>query len=511
MIKGILALTIALLAALSLGNAKTAAAISAYSQIQSPIIFEAASVDNAYPESLTFNIVASSVEGEIVSATLLFATRDETSTRRQIVEIDPSDRVELSYTWDTSNITIPPSSPIVYHWEVVDSSGNRISTPEELIFYDDIRYEWSILEDENIAVWWHDRPISFGGKVFEIAQEAFTRQQLMFRAEPEYQIKIIVYNDYEEFAEWHSYISEFVGGQAFPSIGVTTQIVSAYNSVETWLTDVIPHEISHLYFYQATDHPFVDPPAWLNEGLAQLNEFSLNTAALDYAERVIRRGDLFPLWALSGSFGRDEDDVRLAYAESLSAALFLKEQYGSDGISKLLAAYKSGLSDDEALKKGLGLTINELQREWLAWMGVDPDMYPTPTATAALIWPTAPSYTYPTKNPPTTTPEAENTPVRQASTTPSPTMEATEIPVIVEVATQIPSIPAQTTQTAGDDLQNEDSEEDGGGFGFCGSIAFPIMLAAFFSIRALVPAHRGNYDLAGRDPIGGKPNSSPED
>ncbi len=406
------------------------------------------------------------------------------------MEVDPARRLELTFTWDTSNITIPPSAPIVYHWEVVDSSGNRASSQEELVFYDDIRYEWNILEDENIAVWWHDRPISFGGRVFEIAQEAFVRQQEMFRADPEHQMRIIVYNDFDEFAEWHSYVSEFTGGQAFPTMGVTTQIVSAYSSVEIWLNDVVPHEISHLYFYQATNHPFVDPPAWLNEGMAQLNEFSRDSEAIAFAKRAIARGDLIPLWALSGSFGYQEDDVRLAYAEALSAAVFIDDRFGNERIAKLLAAYKSGLSNDEALVEGLGVTLVELQREWLAWMGVDPDMYPTPTAIATIAWPTPPIYTTPTRNPTkTATPDAVSTPVANVSPSPSPSVEATATLAIAEIATPEPSSPATATQTDNDSLPDEDPEQEKGGFAFCGSFALPLMIAAFLSFRSRTAAN----------------------
>jgi hypothetical protein len=405
------------------------------------------------------------------------------------VEVDPASRVELSFTWDTSDLTTPPSVPIVYHWEVVDSNGNRASSQEELVFYDDVRYEWNVLEDENIAVWWHDRPISFGGRVFEITQEAFVRQQEMFRVDPEYQMRIIVYNDFDEFAEWHSYVSEFTGGQAFPTIGVTTQIVSAYNSVERWLNDVIPHEISHLYFYQATKHPFVDPPAWLNEGIAQLNEFSRDSDAIDFAERAITGGDLLPLWSLSGSFGYQEADVRLAYAESLSAAVFINERYGNDGISKLLAAYKSGISEDEALVAGLGVTLIELQREWLAWMGVDPDMYPTPTAIATVPWPTPPTYTTPTRNPTTTaTPVSENAPIANVSPSPSSSMKENEISAVVEIApTESSSLPL-AQQTDNNSHQGEDPGQEQGGFTLCGSIALPLMIVAFFSFRSRTSA-----------------------
>jgi hypothetical protein len=462
-------------------------------QIQSEIIFSAPSTENNFPESLTFNIIAESKDSEIVSALLYYSARDETSTTRQVVDVEPAGRVELSFLWDTSNNTTPPSAPIVYRWEVTDSNGNKFSSPEELVYYDDVRFDWQILENENIAVWWHDRPLSFGEGVFQIAQEAFEEQRELFQTLPEYQIRIIVYNNFEEFAEWHSYVSEFTGGQAFPSMAVTTQIVSAYNSVDLWLTDVIPHEISHLYFHQATYHPFVEVPAWLNEGIAQLNEFTLQTSAIEYAEIAIQNGDLLPLWSLSGSFGYREDQVRLAYAESLSVAAFINERYGSDGISKLMASYKSGLSGDEALVNGLGVTLIELQDEWLEWMGVDPALYPAPTAFPTVAWPTPPTWTTPTRL-------ATHTPVPPATNTPAPSatgmVEATGPKTSTPEDTSISDLAESenivlTPSAAGDPATpgaggTDTTDARTGGLAICGFYAFPLLLAAFLSYRLQV-------------------------
>ena len=256
----------------------------AAAQSENAISFEDSVIESDYPNSLIFGITAQSTQGEITSTRLHYSVGIDTTMTLQDVEVDPANRVLLSYTWDTSNRTIPPSTPIVYHWEVMDSAGNRAATPEEIFYFDDTRFDWQILENENIAVWWHHRTESFGERVFEIAQKAIQQQRVMFGADPEQQIKVIIYNDFDEFEEWHSFIGEWVGGQAFPSIGVTTQIVSAYSSIDRWLNDVIPHEISHLYFFQSTDHAYVVPPAWLNEGIAQINEFPPNSLSVEFAE-----------------------------------------------------------------------------------------------------------------------------------------------------------------------------------------------------------------------------------
>jgi hypothetical protein len=383
---------------------------------QTGITFSETTFENNFPNDLSFTVTVESDAGEIISAKLYYVLRNDISTTQQILSLDPAKKVSLSFTWDTSNITVPPSTPVYYFWEVTDSSGNMVRSEKALVYYDDIRFDWQIEEDENIAVWWHDRPLEFGNRVFAIAQRAFSEQYVLFQADLDFQIRIIIYNEFDEFAAWHSFINEFIGGQAFPGLGITTQIVSAYSSEEVWLNDVIPHEISHLYLFQASYHPLADIPAWLNEGVAQYNEFTSNDFALSHAQDAIEGGQLLPLWSLSGSFGNDEDDVRLAYAESLSAVIFLVEAYGEHGLANLLAAYKSGLSGDKALQSTFGRTLIEFQQDWLAWLGIPDDMYPTPTPRPTLSIPTAPSMMVPP-----TKLSADH------STSPTPTLQSTAV------------------------------------------------------------------------------------
>ena len=416
---------------------------------QSPAItFENNDTTNNFPYDLTFSVDVSSSEGEITTARLYYALRNATSTTQQVIEFEAAEQVTLNYTWDTSNVTMPPSAPIFYHWEVTDSAGNRASSEELLVHYDDVRYEWQVLADENLSVWWHDRLPAFGERVFVIAQRAFEEQQQLFQAELDYPIRIIIYNDFEEFAAWHSVVNEFVGGQAFSSLGITTQIVIAYNSEEAWLNNVIPHEISHLYFYQATYHPLNSVPLWLNEGVAQYNEFEEDTYALAWVEEGVAAGELLPLWTLSGSFGSDETKARFAYAESLSAVLYMVERYGEDGMGRLLAAFREGLSEEEAIEQALGQSLISFQQDWITWLGVSPDLYPTPTPEPTIALPPTPAMMVPPTARPSHTPEATATATLVPTAvlpTMTPTLEATRV-AQQEVITPSP-LPATATPT----------------------------------------------------------------
>ncbi len=297
---------------------------------QEAITFESFSTDNHFPTDLTFKTAVSSRAGKITRATLVFHLRNEFSSNsitRGEVEVSPANQLELNYVWDTSAGTIPGAA-VIYHWEVTDAAGNTAVSDEMTVRYEDTRYDWRRRENEAIAVWWHDRPDSFGERVFEIASEAVILQRDLFQADLDFQIRILIYNNFAEFAEWNGVVSEFIGGQAFPNQGVTAQIVSAYGSQERWLNDVVPHEVSHLYFAQVTFHRGSAPPTWLDEGVAQFNEFGAHQDTLRQVERAAKQDELLSLSKLERGFGfSNEARTRLAYAEALSAVTYLVEAH----------------------------------------------------------------------------------------------------------------------------------------------------------------------------------------
>ena len=385
------------------------------------VSFGQPTLENGFPDALVFSVEATSNTGEeIVSAKLFYALRHATSTTQVALDVEPGASVRLRYTWDTSATTVPPSAPVTFYWQVTDSAGNRYTSDETEFYYDDVRFDWQIQEDENIAVWWHDRPAAFGDQVYDIAQKAYKKQFGLFQAELDYQIRIIIYNEAEEFAGWHSYVSEFIGGQAFTNLGLTTQIVPDSSYQEYWLNDVIPHEIAHLYFAQVTYHPLASPPLWLNEGVAQYNEFRDFTADLKWVQTEVRDGNLIPLRTIVGSFGYQEDSVRQAYAESLSAVTFLVETYGAQGLADLLAAYGAGKANESAFVEALGQTPDEFEAAWLDWLGAPAGMYTIPTPWYTIAF--APSPTPPATRPPVTaTAVAESAPTSAPSRTPTTT------------------------------------------------------------------------------------------
>lgn len=370
--------------------------LNGVAKAESHITFGKTTFENNFPDGLTFRASVSSTEEEIVSAKLHYSTRQyigtESSTRFE-VEIEPGMQVDLEYLSDTSESGAVPSTPINFYWEVTDAAGNKAQSEEMFVEYDDNRFDWEKLENNNIRIWWHDKPSSFGKDVMGIAERAIRDQRQLFGAELETPVMIIVYNNLDEFNSWHSVPRDWVGGEAYAGFGITTQIVTSRTASRAWLNDVVPHEISHLYFAQVTYNGSAPTPSWLNEGVAQYNEFNDHGWGINRSESAARNGELLPLSVLEDGFGSfNEDRIYLSYAEALSAIVYMVETYGEEGMADLLAAYKSGQATDKAFLAAFGVSMGQFESDWSVWLGAPEGALVTSTPWPMPTFPASPTF-----------------------------------------------------------------------------------------------------------------------
>ena len=365
-----------------------------FANAQGPVIFSDFSVENHFPQDAIFRAKVSSGGAQIVTAQFVFSSDGFYSTdsyTKRTVNIQPGQEVDLAFIWLTGGGTSLPWSYITYYWDVVDADGNHYRSEQQSFRYDDIRFDWDVLESGNTSVWWHDRPASFGQGVFEIAVRAVRDQRDVFQVDLEYPVRIVIYNTFQEYAEFQGIAHEWVGGQTYSDYGVTVQIVENSTYQNSWLLDVIPHEISHLYFAQAAHNPTVSIPTWLNEGVAQYNEYTDHVWEANNVRSAAKRGELIPLSLLANGFGAyNEERIYLAYNESWSAVNYFAETYGEASLGVLLAAYKQGKMTDEAFLAAIGKDAGAFETEWAQYLGV-PDDYVTPTPWALPTFRSAPT------------------------------------------------------------------------------------------------------------------------
>ncbi|MBE9479315.1 MAG: hypothetical protein IMY80_05055 [Chloroflexi bacterium] len=338
-------------------------------------------VENNFPDSITFEVIATSNE-PLRRVALYYRFQGQDSYNLEMVSFSPGDEVQASFTWDTERFTIAPSSPIYFYWELEDETGNLFASEEMLVYYDDLRFAWHEIKDDEIIVRWYEGDQEFGELVFNTARESLDQMKAATGAGLELPIFVLLYANRDDFASWHFYVEDWVGGQAFTSLGVTTQILNPRDPI-SWITDVIPHEIAHLFFYQQIHTNLSSWPKWMDEGFAQYFEFNSKSPALTRVERAARNGTLTPLRYLNGSFGHDPVEVRLAYDQSLSVVVFLLETWGETGLEALISEIRTGATISAALSEALGVTFEEFEAFWITWLGTpatprsSPTMIPT--------------------------------------------------------------------------------------------------------------------------------------
>ena len=334
-------------------------------------------VENNFPDSITFEVVATS-NVPMRRVALYHRLQGRDSHNLEMVSYSSGDEVHASFTWDTERFTIAPSSPIYFYWELEDESGNLFVSEEMLVYYDDIRFAWHEIKDDEIIVRWYEGNQEFGELVYITARESLDQMKSATGAGLEFPVFVLLYANWNDFASWHFYVEDWVGGQAFTPLGVTTQILNSRDSI-SWITDVIPHEIAHLFFYQQIYTNLSSWPSWLDEGFAQYFEFNNKSAALNRVERAARNGALTPLRYLSGSFGHDPGEVRLAYDQSLSVVVFLLDTWEEAGLEVLIDEIRSGATISAALNEALGVTFEEFEALWITWLGTPATPRPSPT------------------------------------------------------------------------------------------------------------------------------------
>ncbi len=120
----------------------------------------------------------------------------------------------------------------------------------------------------------------------------------------------------------------------------------------------------------ATENPFAEIPAWLNEGLAMYNQNVVEPVYRDVLRDAVRAGDLDTVRRLSartGNVGR----VNLWYAEVWSLVDFLISQYGEDKMARLLDIFSRGAHPDDALMEVYGFDRDGLTALWWEWLGAE--------------------------------------------------------------------------------------------------------------------------------------------
>jgi tetratricopeptide (TPR) repeat protein len=132
---------------------------------------------------------------------------------------------------------------------------------------------------------------------------------------------------------------------------------------------IVWHELSHVFHLQLSNNHV---PRWFTEGLAEYETVIARPEWKredDYALwQSMRAGRLPPLAAMNRAFtqARRPDDLMTAYYLAFRAVQYIVERFGFASMRPMLVAFGQGKSTPDAVREVLGLSIDELDRDFRA-------------------------------------------------------------------------------------------------------------------------------------------------
>lgn len=333
---------------------------------QTPIRIDTNEHTAVFGQYIRFHLQVSSTT-DIKSIVLAYRTTDTHGTTVQRMTFDPAQTISIDYIHEIEQRYIRPFVELMYWWTVEDGEQNRLITPAQTFVYDDTRFEWQTLTQDNIHIHWYQ------GKI-EIAQMALnTAIAGLNRARQDIQVEGI-----EQAIDIYMYASNEDLTPALP-LPTLSEALTMYET-NTILTSfapetahlpkierILPHEVTHALLHVVMQAGLERMPAWLSEGLATSVEYASAPnpeADLRLAEAVQRRETL-PLNTLCAGFPTDPVQANLAYAQSASLINYIRNVYGRQALRDLVAAYADGATCDGGVQRVLNTSLDRLNANWL--------------------------------------------------------------------------------------------------------------------------------------------------
>ncbi len=322
----------------------------------------------SFPEVINFGFSAQTSE-EIERVELLFNAVGEETLHLITADTAEGEQTAFEFGLNMFQNYYPPGLDLEYRWRVTSTSGAVAESETQIIGWYDTRFDWTSISSDQVTVYTYATNENFAEEILASAQGTIDELESVYGVERSEPLRIWVYDSQEDLGGATEPNSEpWIAGVSYPGRYLVLAAVPDGNSME--LRRVIPHEVSHQVLYQATQNPFNFPATWLDEGMATYTQDVGTDGFVELVEEAADSGSLMPIETLNMSFPYD-DTFQLAYAESYSIVSFIIQTYGEEALGNVLTAYKEGVTHEEAVQAGLGISIEELDRLWQASLGVE--------------------------------------------------------------------------------------------------------------------------------------------
>jgi hypothetical protein len=329
---------------------------------------------NKFPDGMAFGVRAESAS-EITDIRLRYEILPDGTSASARPDFDPAASVDATVELGGADLYLPPGTIIEYHWEVTDEDGATAQTDQVSFFYDDVRFEWRKLEEDNLAIYHYTGDDNDAQNLHDVGVQALADGSALLETEVPFKVNVWIYDSVEDMRPALPRTSPTFESQIITAgIRISSDTVLVLGSVSY---DTLRHELTHIVTALAGDSALGSVPSWLDEGTAVYGQEDPGGFA-DAIERAIDRGNVLSVREISAYPG-DPDKVELFYGEGWSLVTFLIDTYGQPKFAQLYADIKSGKTLDEALTDNYGFDQDGLENAWREANDLPPRETPEPT------------------------------------------------------------------------------------------------------------------------------------
>ena len=300
---------------------------------------------------------------------VILFTRPESSQDTQSIPaiLDRSVSETTAEVWlNLDEVKWQPFSPITYWWQIKFEDGETATSTPETLNYIDNREFWSFLEGARSRIHWQIGDLEFGQAAVDISEKALDSIMDDLALPSRNFVNIYIYPTVSALQETLQLGgSSWIRGHSFDNFGVILLATSPDSEGIVQLERDIPHELTHALLAQRLESSYDSLPAWLNEGLATLEEAAPNNLYPTTLEAAYQTRKLLPMASLCASFPFDNDQALLAYAQSTSFVKYIKDIYGIGAFVALFDAYQEGTSCEGGVQRVFQRPLTQLEAEWI--------------------------------------------------------------------------------------------------------------------------------------------------
>lgn len=299
----------------------------------------------------------------IQQASLLFRGVNEEITRVETLQVAEDGSVRFVY--DASLNVFPPFSWIVFWFQATLTDGNTYTSEPVQFQYRDDRFPWQQVTRANITVNWYAGDETFGATALDAAAAGLLTMNEFIPISLSEPTQIYIYSNVTDLqatlllggAKW-------AGGHAHPNLGVALVAITPGDSQTIEMETDIPHELAHIMLYRSLGDTYANQPAWLIEGIASMVELYPNPEYARALEIASQTNSLIPFVDLCASFPADSGSAFLAYAQAQSFTNYIRDSFGTSGLTRLTNAYNDGFTCELGATQALGLPLSQLDLRW---------------------------------------------------------------------------------------------------------------------------------------------------